>query len=352
MDIDNSTPVPVSVKVNAGPEGEPRTAIFTAKATYAFSDGGAVEMEKAEPYPLFDEDQQTELGLLPTDALPRVDDVFEVMLLGKAYGPPGRPVLQTSVGLGVGSERRYLWVYGDRTWQGEGPGATISAPQPFMSMPLVWANAFGGKQQVLIDFESPVEVTDPVNPDGKGFDHPGQVRALQQVFKPPEGYPQYSPVRELPNLEDPRAPVTRWEDAPLPACWAPVPMHYGILLERLRRVRQREPDRPIYLGAPEIMHRAHPDWVIARPVREAPVELHGVRPGGPVRFVLPALRVLLDVRIGVHEEVLELMPRSLVLLPEAQRFYVVYRHFMQFTYRDDDTRAARVRLSAGWCGAA
>lgn len=346
MDLENTSAVPVKAAICAPPDGR-RTAIFTAKATFMFEPVGRVQLDREQPFDVIDDDEQTDLGLLPRDSLPRVDDAFEVILLGKAYAPAGAPVAQMLATLGVGAERRQVAVFGDRVWQGIGPNARISAARPFSTMPLTWQHAFGGKQEVMIDVDSPIDVSEPVNPDGKGFDHFKEAAQTASVFRPPEPYPQYSAIRELPNLEDPAALIRQWDDRPFPACWAPTPLHSAIVVERLRRAGRAKPDRPVTIGSPEIMHRAHPDWVIAAPPEGAAVEMDGVLPAGRASFALPSLRVAIDLRIGDREETVALLPRTLVLLPEQQRFYIVYRHFMTFEYSADETRAARVRLEHG-----
>lgn len=350
MEVVNTSSVPVDVVIYAPPEGR-RTAIFTGKATFSFTDAGRVSLELDHPVPLWAEDEETELGLLPRDSLPRCDPMFEVILLGRAHAPHGQPVEQMMVTLAVGEERRWLTVFGNRVWVGEEREAAISAAEPFVTMPLTWQRAFGGKQGVLVDQESPIDVIDPTNPDGKGFDHIGQARQTAELFRPPPPYPQFDPVRELPNLEDPHHPIERWEDAPLPACWAAARLDSAIVVERLRRAREARPDEPVTIGSPEFMHRAHPDWVIGLPPEGAPVEMDGLLPTGPVRFRLPSLRVVLDARIGDEESRLELVPRALVLLPEEHRFYIVYRQFMTYLYDEDESRAVRVRLEQGWAGA-
>ncbi|NJD11741.1 MAG: DUF2169 domain-containing protein [Gemmatimonadetes bacterium] len=350
MQLINTTPVPTKLAIYAPPAGL-RTAIFTAKATFRVSDAGEVTLDREEPLPVLDADEPTELGLLPSDALPRCDAAFEVMLLGKAYAPNGVPTPYLMVSLAVGAIERRLAVLGDRRWEGEGPGARISAPQPFVCMPLTWTRAFGGRKEVLIDVESPIEVVEANNPDGKGFDHIGQGRQAAAVFKPPAPFPQFDTVRELPNLEDPLHPILGWDDRPLPACWAPTPLHYGMLYERLRRARQAHPDQPVTMGSPEIMHRAHPDWTIELPPARTPVRLLGATPNGAFGFVIPALRMLIDVRAGDHQHELELVPRALVLLPEQRRFYLVYRQYTTFEYQADQVRAARVRAGPGWARA-
>jgi len=350
MELVNTTPVPAKLAIYAPPVGA-RTAIFTAKATFRVSAAGEVTLDRDEPLPVLDADEPTELGLLPSDGLPRCDPAFEVMVLGQAYAPQGVPTQFLMVSLTVGTVERRLAVLGDRQWEGEGPGARITPPQPFATMPLTWSRAFGGRKDILIDVESPIEVSEPNNPDGKGFDHIGQGRQAAEIFKPPAPFPQFEPVRELPNLEDPLHPITSWDDRPLPVCWAPTPLHYAIAYERLRRARQARPSQPVTLGSPELMQRAHPDWTIELPPPRAPVRLLGMTPDGTFAFVIPALRLLVDVRVGEQQQELELVPRALMLLPEQRRFYLVYRHFLVFDYQEDQDRVARVRAAPGWARA-
>lgn len=348
MELVNSTPVPAAIHVSGDYEDSPRTAIVVAKATFRFDGEDGVALERQEPFALLDEDQPTELGLLPRDNLPRVDPKFEVLLLGRAHAPGEEPVAEMRVRLAVGEVRRELDVIGDRVWRGEGETARPSRPRPFRSMPLVYERAFGGRAEVLIDVDSPVEVVEPLNPAGKGFDHVERALELGEAMRAPESFPRFDRTRELPNLEDPHDRIRGWSDRPLPVCWACAPLHSGMLVERLRRKREANPDRELRLVEPETLHRAHPDWVIEPPPPAAAVLLEGLTPGGTVGFRLPELKVVGDVRYGEEERSLELPPRTLVLLPEEGRFYLVYRAFFEFPYDRDETRAVRIRLEEGW----
>lgn len=100
----------------------------------------------------------------------------DLLLVGKAHAPEGDPVPHLRVGFRVGSRGKFLSVFGDRWWGGDGirPGAT--QPAPFATMSLRYENAFGGPS-----FRP--------NPVGKGFS-----RVASEW-----GYD----VWPLPNLEDP-----------------------------------------------------------------------------------------------------------------------------------------------------
>ncbi len=72
---------------------------------------------------------------------PRAD----LLLLGSAYAPGGRPATACEVAFRVGRWEKRLLVTGDRIWK---PGVMLSRagePQPFTRLPLRWERAFGGE---------------------------------------------------------------------------------------------------------------------------------------------------------------------------------------------------------------
>lgn len=349
MELVNTSPVPVNYSLSGKTPDDSCSVMFTAKATFRIEDSGRVRLEQEMPLPLWDEDQDTDLGLLPRDNLPRLDPVFEVMMLGKAYAPDGGLTTEMKVALSVGDVRHEIDVIGERTWQGEGEGASISAPEAFDSMPLTWERAYGGLQPVLIDREAEVDVSSPMNTLGKGFDHIGQARDLGVAFNCPEGYPQFDVTRPLPNLEIPDLRVQSWSDEPLPVCWAPVPHSSGLILERFKRSCKKSGKDYVTLEAPEMLHRAYPDWIIETPQAGAVIRIEGASEEGLLEFRLPELRIVADFNNGGKVQRIELIPRGLVLLPEERRFYLTYRSMLSFDSREDEKRVVRVKLLKGWC---
>lgn len=348
MELVNRTPLAARLLVTDPQDGGPRLGILVAKATFRIGAEGGTELDADDPLPVLDKDQETELGLLPRDDLPREDDAFEVTLLGRAHAPGGEGAPRATVALQVGEVRRELAVFGERAWQGEGPGARPGEPRPFTSLPLTWDRAFGGSADVEVDRESVVTVSDPRNPAGRGFEAASRARELGKFLAAPEGYPRLLAPRSLPNLEDPGALVREWEDAPRPCCWAPVPMETAFHVER-GTVPPSEPGGPLTLTA-GIHHRAHPDWVIARPPAGAQVLLEGATPEGVLGFGLPRLRVVVDYVLGAASGSDELMPHMLLLLPEERRFVLVYRLVFNYPFRTGEERSVRLRSARGWYG--
>jgi hypothetical protein len=347
MDLINRTALVAKSIFAQGPvETAERSLMVVAKATFSFDPMGRVQLETQNPVPLYASEVTTPLGVLPSDFLPRVDPKFEVVLLGKAYAKDGKPVPHRRVALAVGDVRREIDVYGDRQWNDrEG----FTAPEPFTEMPLVYARAFGGSFDVLIDEGSKLRVTDPTNSEGMGFDIETYMSDLGQALKAPEGYPKLlDNVRPLPNLEHPDHPIKTCTDAPPPVGWAAVPPGMGLRHKwALDRIAIEEP-----ITQEEIIShaylRAHPDWIIDLPEAAALIEMVGVVPFETVVFRLPRMRPVVDILSGTVTFSSPLEPQTLVLLPDELRFYVVYRTILPVQFRPNEDRGMRLRTEERW----
>ena len=77
------------------------------------------------------------LGAIPLDVgMPKPRG--EVVIVGEAATPGGRPVTQMGVEFSVGPVRKALTVIGDRHWEMTNDGPVFTRPLPFERMPLVW----------------------------------------------------------------------------------------------------------------------------------------------------------------------------------------------------------------------
>jgi hypothetical protein len=345
MEFANPHPVSAALTVSEMPGFGRRVALAVAKATFHVARGQA-ELDTQTPLELLLQDTPTPLGDLPRDDLPRCDAVFEVVLLGQAHAPGGAPCPRMRVSLAVGSARRELLVSGDRRWEKQRFRQRPSDPEPFTVMPLTWERAFGGTCAVEIDRESFVDLCDVRNPVGRGWDPALDAEPLARQMKSPKGYPRFDAVRLLPNVERPESPVTAWEDAPEPGCWAPVPTTSSV---HALRVMQDGPDGP-QIG-PGVYHRAHPDWVLPRvPEAEAIVDVQGVTDRGAWTFPLPRLGAQVDLHTDGTTRTIVLAPQLLVLLPEESRCYLVFRGWIDVPPPDGEPRRARLRLDETWGG--
>ena len=339
MELANATPLAARAwTFDPGLGDGRREGFVVAKASFAYTPDGAVSLDTQSPSPLFIEDQPTPWGLIPRDDLPRGDDGFEVIFLGAAHAPHGRPVTELTVSLSVGEVSRALAVIGHRVATDD----VISAPAPFTTMPLGWESAFGGACEVLLDRDAPVFLCDPRNPAGKGFDPRPQARALAAQLRCPEGYPVLShEPRALPNVEHPARRISRADDAPEPVSWATLP-----LTRPAHAARALDLDATSRAGLPvasaRAFHRAVDEWIITPPPEGATVALRNLDPAGGVRFALPALRVACDFLVGESATSVELLPEALVLMGAWRRFTLRYR--ARFHYWEREGEAASARL--------
>lgn len=126
-----------------------------------------------------------------TGALVRASDVADfkpkadLLLRASCHSSDGRPVRELTCTFRVGAWSKALRVFGKRVWT-EVPGSPISAPVPFVSLPITYEDAFGGPGFAR-------------NPVGMGFE-PAQ----------------------LPRIEDPSALIRSRRDRPDPAGYGPV----------------------------------------------------------------------------------------------------------------------------------
>jgi hypothetical protein len=91
----------------------------------------------------------------------------DVVLVGEAWAPQGRPVPSSLVSVKVGALRKVVQVFGDRRWKGGIGSPSPSQPEPFLRMPLVYERAYGGVHAV--DAERGKVLFESRNPVGRGF---------------------------------------------------------------------------------------------------------------------------------------------------------------------------------------
>ncbi len=120
----------------------------------------------------------------------------EFLLSGSCFAPRNTTRQASSVSITVGKTGKELSVFGNRQWGRNAAGMlTITEPAPFSEMPIIWENAFGGK-----DFKE--------NPAGKGIT--------------PVVTDGGKPVVLLPNIENPNNLIGSPAQKPAPAGFLPL----------------------------------------------------------------------------------------------------------------------------------
>jgi hypothetical protein len=315
LQLQNPTGLAASVFLSPDPDGVD-TLYAVVKGTFALDaplDAAGEPPPAAEQVPVTASPEHW--GDPATSSFKAASDIYllkpatDVLLVGHAHAPNGRPTTWMDVGLAVGPIRKAVRVFGDRVWLHDVVWAP-SAPAPFTKMPLVWERAFGGREEV-----DGVPYEEPRNPVGAGF------RSAQG--------PGPQPGMPLPNLEDPTDPVTSWK-AGTPACFAPICAHWvprrqwaGTYDERW--VKERAPYLPTDFD-PRFFQLAPPDQIAPGYLAGGePVELHGISPWGPVRFALP--RVAVDVTFVVDgaEQPRPTVMDTVIIDADTARLMLVWR---------------------------
>jgi hypothetical protein len=289
--------------------------IVAIKGTFTVRPDGSTQIaEEQEPVCLSPE----YLGEPGKSDLRRESDLVltkpstDVLLLGHAYAPGGKPVQKLPATLKVGDLAKTIGIVGDRYWEKGLLGLKMSEIEPFEKMPLTWERAFGGADNRSPDPKK--QDYEPRNPIGAGFfcdaAHCGGQR--------------------LPNLQDPNNIIVSWGDRPMPAGFGPVPRDWSPRRELAGTYdekwhKERHPLLPADFDERHFQC-ASPDQQTAGYLRGGePVELHNLTPEGTLKFKLPHLVFGFDTRFtggeAVHHRA---VLHTVILEPDESRVVMVW----------------------------
>ncbi|MBZ9936334.1 DUF2169 domain-containing protein [Mesorhizobium sp. BR1-1-16] len=197
--IENRTPFAAATHVQLNADGQEVLVVMFSASFDALD--GAPELRVSEdqmPVALRDipfGDPANSSNRYEADIAP-VKPGAEFLMNGTAYAQKGRPVAEMQVGVRVGSLQKVLNVVGDRIYD----AGSYSAPQPFLTMPVVYERAYGGTQ--------PDGRLDQRNPVGIGYHH---ARSADPCVR-----------TQAPNIAYPDEPYLRPSDRPKPAGFGPL----------------------------------------------------------------------------------------------------------------------------------
>ncbi len=240
----------------------------------------------------------------------------EFLVFGAAHAPAGTQAPEVAVMAQLGSLKKSLLVHGDRHFNALG---LMSSPQPFASMPIVPATAFGGEGFAA-------------NPRGKGV----------QKIRDADG----ASVLPLPNVEAAGQPIRSASDqAPPAGFWA-----YGPdAPERIRHLGSF--DQPwLKTTWPHLPETTSPAYFQTAPLDQRlngffrgdeAIQLQNMHPARPaIAASLPKLRArcFVNRRIADGEEFSEIETRAetVWLFPELECGIVLYRAVSNTTNEDAD----------------
>lgn len=311
LQLKNETPFKAQIMLLPDRNGID-TLYTVVKATFTIGESLGLA-EKQVPVTLADE----YFGEPTSSSIRAASDVSigkpstDIIINGSAWARAGTPTWQMDVSASIGPVAKTIRVFGDRVWDASSGVASIAWVAPFERMPIVWERAFGGS-----DITEKGPVMEARNPAGTGF-------RVSNGAKPLAGLP-------LPNVEDPRAPISSWNDAPAPAGLSAVASHWiprrdyaGTYDEAWQK--NRAPYLPTDFD-PRFCQMASLGLVTPRPlVGGEEVVLEGMTPNGVLRFWLPIVRVAVAYRLDVGVESPPAVLDTVIIEPDAQRLMMVWR---------------------------
>lgn len=332
----------------------PTSAYGLVKLTYDIGDGSSA-LAPAEP--LFHDlrDPNIEPRLCAGSDFWPHKLATDVVVTGSAWHAGGAAAPQRTVTLHVGERSKSVAVFGRRVVSMSASGApSFSDPEPFVEMPVVNANAYGGW-----DARVPMPRSDAIaDIVARQYEHPG-IYPRNPFGKGYVVVPEMPDNEvELPNLEDPSDRLTperffvrdpaQWFRQPLPWCldwssplmyhrcawlgadaWYPAPgdelmpeVQRGLLPPRYRAVAKELAEQ---LGAPlPFLQEASLGMVMTDLAPDTPFSIAGMNPEAPtLSFVLPA-PPRMAFRLGGDWEPAAPRLHSVLILPGRRKVQLVY----------------------------
>ncbi|MBW2636336.1 MAG: DUF2169 domain-containing protein [Deltaproteobacteria bacterium] len=272
------------------------------------------------PWPIVFEDQYldepgTTSIIYESDITP-FKPATDVVLVGAAHGPKGRPISVLDVALQVGDIYKHFRVFGDRRWK-YGRFAlrpTMTRPKPFSRMPIIYERAFGGADPA--GAKDKKEFWEKRNPIGTGF----FIRHSREAIHD----------RPLPNIEDPKRLIRSWKDKPSPQGfgfiarhWMPRVQYAGTYDEAWRE--KRCPMLPEDFDE-RYFQSAHPDLVATCFLSgNEPVRLVNLSVAGIYEFALPGDGVAVSTKFGIRNNRKRANLDTVALFPDESKMVLLWR---------------------------
>lgn len=295
------------------------TVVAVVKATYTLKpENPELPLsltEKQVPLTFADEyygDPETSSLHYASDIVPEKQGT-DVVMIGHAYAPHGQAEA-IDVTLATGPLKKTIRVFGDRYWKKSLGRVSITSPQPFSTMPLIYERAFGGLDKTHKDPKK--WAGEPRNPVGTGLVSNKGRQDLEEI--------------SLPNIEDPSALIKSFRDRPQPAgfgfvtpSWKPRLDYAGTYDEDWKE--NRYPLLPLDFD-PRFYNSAHPDLISTEFFRGGElVRVGNASKKGSLSFKLPNVEV--NAEFYIDSVVTKQMCRldTVVIEPDEERFVLTWR---------------------------
>jgi len=232
----------------------------------------------------------------------------DIVMVGDAIAPNNQQTTAMRVKLSVGKVSQSVQVFGDRIWD----DGRITSPQPFVSMPMIYERAFGGRHQL----DSDNYLAEERNPVGCGF---AGKRTRQEM----DGLP-------LPNIEFPEQLVSKIGDNPSPAgfgvCgpeWLPRREFSGSYDEEWHT--HRAPYLPLDFDR-RFYNVAHPKLIYPGFLQGGEsIQIIGMNAAGELNFQLPIINLVCEATVAGELKLSEFNIETLILAPNEKQISIIWK---------------------------
>ena len=241
----------------------------------------------------------------------------DVLLLGQAHAPQGRPATRIEVGMHIGPWRKRLAVVGSRRWDCAHAKPRATPPEAFVTQPITYDVAYGGTD---LQHEDPARhAAYMANPVGMGFH-----KHLNKAWVDGKPLPRTEEIGR--TVTDPDGDYRPMAYGPVGRGWEPRARYAGTYDEAWRDDHfpflPPDFDDQYFQAAP-----ANQQVPLAL-FMEGPqqVTLTNLTPQGSTQFTIPHLRAPVQVfpKRGGREDFTASLD-TVVIEPELQRFTLSWR---------------------------
>lgn len=285
-----------------------------ARVTFDIKDGKAITSPNQE-WLLYNEPWESEYGPIQGDRIFRMGGI-DLLVYGKARSHT--PVKNMEVKIQL--EKRFshsLTVFGNRFWEKNVLGMHISDPEPFTEMPLTLYNAYGG----YAEWDG-MKLPYGNNTYGKGFYWEREEAVNKQ----------------LPNIEDPKNLIYKWDHRPDPVGFVSCPMNE---LRMRRSVDYTDTYRIKKIGA-HFFNTAFPEMVIDGINAGEKISISGMTTEDGFVLEIPSQSLCIKIIIGNKVKERELKIDQVGIVPDKRQAFITYR--FPFRYKFEPLQIRRCEL--------
>ena len=306
MELVNHTNYP-AMMFRSAVENDFMICSVIVRVTYDVTDGG-VFPSKNQEWLLYKKTWESDYGPIESDHIFRLGGT-DILIFGKARTLHEVPARKMTVKIQVDNKLSYsVLVYGNRVWEKSILGMSISEPEPFTEMPMTLYNAYGGKA----DWDG-LKLPYGNNPYGKGY----YWEKTDAINNP------------LPNLENPKELVNKWNHRPDPVGIASCPM------SELRMRGNMEYDEKGLLKKmhARLFNTAFPPMIISQIEPGDEVRVDGMLSTGPFIFRIPGHALKLKIKLGEKEMERILKADQVGIIPDKKQAFITYRFPFRYKFQ-------------------